>query len=406
MQIKVMNSVAKRIGIIAVGGMIAVAGFAGVALSDTPGTSGLSLSGVAGPYHTGDQFTVNVNFNATNNLSGIGAYVDFDSSQLQYVSLTENTNDFDLAAPTTVTSFSSGGVNYGEVKIPVAKSTSFTSTTVNPPTVGTITFRVIGSSGSTNLTFDPSSFIGTTANPSANDWNGVTTGATVNIASSSSSSGSTTGSGSSSSKSSGKKAAASAPAPAAPAATPSPTPVASTTPATGYLVAIKVTDSSGKTVTGAKVTLGNDTQTTLGNGIASFTNVPSGSHTVTVEIGTSKITQTISVDGDNAHLAIQQFGVKVAGSSQQNYFWIIAVILVLLAIGGGGLTLGQTLTRNHRLALAHPHSDVAQTATHQPADEPAAATTNNDSPMSQIFYPQSPGASAPNAESSEDNSGA
>lgn len=362
------------------------------------GTSTLSLVSSQSSYANGDTFTVTVHVNNNktcpdaslanqndNCLSAVGGYVDFDSTKLQYVTLTQAyLPTFDLPGTPTenpLKDASGNPTSTHEVRLAVGASVPVTGDQV----IGTITFKVIEDAGaSTNLVFNTDSsqgsFVATTGNASANDWNGNATGLTVAVPKATTSGGTT---GSTTTKKAGSTGASTTP---TSSPTPSPTPNAAPTAsaaATGYLVAIKVTDASGKIVSGAKVTLdGTTTESTLTNGIASFTGVKSGAHTVTTAFGTTKVTQTITVNDSGANLQIQQFGVKVAGSKQQNYFWIIAMILALVVISGGGLTLGQALTQHHRAGVTQVHGTAT---TMVPSVQ---ETPDTSSPIKQVFYPQ------------------
>lgn len=369
-----IRDLAKRLCAIAITGTIGLLAFAGVAQG--AGSATLTLVPASASYHNGDPFTVTIHEYSTDAINAVEADLTYDSTKLQFVSLS-TTGSFDLIGPT------SGG--NGSVKIPVAKSnTSLTGDQV----VGTISFTVTSSTpGSTNISFASTSSIRRTSD-TADVWNGVTTGSTVTIATASSGGGVTP---------------TPAPSPTAPSTKTKSTTTTSTAPSTttttshpvsstattGYLVAIKVTDSSNKPVVGAKVTIEGATFETEPNGIASFNNVAGGSHTVTVQTSTGKTTQTITVDSNGANLQVQQFGIKVAGSRQQNYFWIIALVIALLVISGGGLTLGQALTHRHR-------AGVTQVTTAQAPAAPAPASGQASPPASgaanalkQVFYPQS-----------------
>jgi hypothetical protein len=316
------------------------------------GDACFALNPSSGSYTVGNTLTVQITetSSAADNVNGVQADLQYPTSLLQYDSTSIN-GPFTLVGQNTVGS--------GVVEIGIA-STSTQSGTVN---VADITFTVLAS-GSTNTTSSSPDYLGMTSGTNGSDivsdsgasvWNGVLPGATFTLnapvspppSSGSNTSGKTSGSGGSTSSGSSKSSSSTKSSSSSTQTTTTPTPAttpaattttpAATTSTLGSL-SVTVTNAQGKTISGAKVTLDNQ-QTVLTNsyGVANFSGVKSGTHTVTVsQAGVKKSTQTqLSLTkGENKLLDI-----KLAGSSSGGSYvsLVIFAVIVIILLGAGSI---------------------------------------------------------------------
>ncbi len=300
------------------------------------GSASFSLSPTGGSFVKGSTLTVTVNVSSSDQINTVQADITYDAAKLQYASIDGSGSafDFPLAA-------SGGG---GSVQI--ARGVSGGATVSGTKKLASVNFTVLVSGTTATLSFASSSAIlspggsGTT-----NVWNGNTTGGSYTLTApvestpppASGSSGSS-GSGSSGGNKNNTPAQPSKPAqPAAPAQPASPEqPVVTSAPAanTKHLVAIKVVDKNDKTKKSLDVRLNGVTVKTDDKGIASFSDVPTGTHTVTVFTSKDVSTDmTIEVkDGDTT--AVQSYTFKLPQSSSKKWMYLILIIPAAILIVG------------------------------------------------------------------------
>ena len=316
-------------------------------ITGAAGAASLTLSPASGSYNVNSTFTVTVYENSgTEAVDSASADVRYDASKLQYVSHSFAGGAFDLC----VASVPSGTVNLG--------CTRSSGTVTGNKIVGKVTFKARVGSGSTPVTFDPSSAI--IRSDGTNIWNGNTSGGTYSL-----------------------KTPPPPPAPPAPSPSPSPTPAApspaspSPTPGTpppapgqpspspanpptdiaaqeadpgnpvlvnkpvasgsGNLVAIKVTDRKGKLLANATVTLDGQTVTSDDTGIASFINVVAGEHEVKVESASGSIQSKVTVVGGNTSGEIQEFEIALVASNTSPVWQITSGVAIVLGLAGAAL---------------------------------------------------------------------
>lgn len=106
----------------------------------------------------------------------------------------------------------------------------------------------------------------------------------------------------------------------------------------GYTVHVKVVDPTGNPVKGAKVSLADGTKESDKDGMAMFTDMPAGQHTVTVEVKgatTTKSAITIEPSVEDGEPLTQSFEVRV-DSAPKSSWKIPAIIggLAVLLLGG------------------------------------------------------------------------
>jgi hypothetical protein len=371
--------------------LVATLGFAG--LANGAGSATLTLDPSSGSYNKDATFTVTVHETSTDQINAVEADMAYDTAKLQFISASVNTSVFDLTIPN-----SNGG---GSVKLTAAKSGG--SVTGNQ-IVGTVTFKALAGSGSTPVTFASSSQIVRTSD-TANVWNGNPAGGSYTLTGDSSGGGSTGGtSGGGSTTSKSKSSSTSKTTKTTQSATP--VPPATTAPTTStdnpsvptYYVGILVKSTGGHPLKDASVTIDGQTSKTISTGLASFTAIPAGEHTVTVTYGNKKASQTITVSSNGTPQDLQQFSVVMAVKTTADYVKMLAIILLLLLILGGGIGAGLVLLkRSPKLALpgakgSHIASVTASAGaastmapTHQVV--PDEISDDDINPSGQVFYP-------------------
>jgi len=314
------------------------------------GDAYFTLSPSSGSYSNGATFTLDIYETSTSGdqVAGVQANLTYNTTYLQCNGATGNSAAWSYVAQQTC---SGGNVEIGEAMTtggPVASGQQL---------VGTVSFTVIGlsatgSSGSANVSIisggsgqatDIQNLTPTSV------WNDVTPTATFSLSGPApvsggggSGSGAGSGSGTSSKSSTSKASTPSTPAPTTPTTT---TPVSTpstkttptttkTTPITGSLQ-IKVTNSQGKAVTNAKVTLsGGYSEYTNGDGVAGFSDLPAGSYTATVTAsGAKPYSASVTLNsGKTANVA-----VKLTNTSSSMVAIYAAIAVVVVIFGGTGL---------------------------------------------------------------------
>ncbi len=368
-------------------GVLVVAGLVvGLAshVAHASGSAVFSLSPASGSHDNSTNFTVSVYENSGGvGINAVEMDLTYDASKLQYVSVDTSSGPFDLVIPNQ-----EGG---GSVKISEAfsRKPDGTNSLTGSQLVGTITFKALVGSGSTSPTFASTSRIIETDN-TADVWNHAAAAGTYSFTTPTSPSPSPSPT-PSPSPSPHPGSPTPSPTPGTPAPSPSPSSPGSTSTPTStstntYLVAVKVVDGNDKPVQGADVTLGNQSTTTTAGGIASFSKVAPGNTTVTVDYKGHKTSQSLVVTDSNQPITPQQVQIKLAGVSRNYQSFVIGLILVLLALGGGGLwfmrwrldrpLLGRT---NGGEAPSGPAASVTTTPT---TSAPATGS-------GKVFYPES-----------------
>lgn len=360
------------------------------------GSASLSLVPGSGSYMVNSNFSVTIHENSSDAVNAVQADLTYDQSKVMFVSIDGSGSSFDSGV------VANGG--NGSVSIVRAK---LGSTVMGDQVVAVVTFKALAGSGSSSINFAASSSI-VRASDQANVWNGSMTGGTFSFTS---------------------------PAPPPPSPTPTPTPTPNPTPTPtpspspnpgehpsptptptptpnpsssedhatttkkddNYYVAIKVVDDEGNRLRDATVEIDNKPEVaTDATGIASFTDVSDGPHTVKIKAkGKVKTESQIKVTKSQAPTAVQQFQVKVAASNN-NYWPTVISILVVILLGGAGLWVWR-----HKM----PHLDdaMADASSSVPAPGPATPGTpapeaSNGMPSPQVYYPTTePTTSGPNA---------
>lgn len=339
--------------------------------ADAAGSASLSLSPSSGTFTVGDNVAVRVVENSDGQpVNGVQADLSYDKNALELVSVDSSQSAFPLAGPSSA---GNGVVRLSKI-IPG-------STVTGSQTVAVINFKAKASSGSTAISFLPTSMIAHPASPteSINVWNGNTAGASFGFtggspttpvpgggntggqtpsspgggSSSGGGSGSTGqspssggsgtggGSGGSSSNSGGGSGSSPGDSGVQPAPSGSENQTQPLDP-TGSLVAIQVLDASGKPVKGATVTLENGQKvTTDDKGIAGFTNVPEGEQKVKITHDGTTREETINVKNSSGETAFepQEFKVKLNKAASQGVkpYWIVYGALAVIILGTIGI---------------------------------------------------------------------
>lgn len=299
------------------------------------GSASLTLSPSSGSYVKGSTLSVSINVTSSDLVNAVQADLTYDTAKLQYVNVDGTGSAFDFPLSAT-----GGG---GSVQI--ARGVSGGGTVSGTKKFASVNFTVLASGATASITFASSSAVlspggsGTT-----NVWNGNTTGGTYTLTAPADPAPPASGSsGSGSGAAGGSKNPTPAPAakpqqPAAPSQPASPEqPVATVSPSanTNYLVAIKVVDKSNNAKKAVEVRLNDVKVKTDDKGIASFTDVPVGTYTVTAF--TSKdasVDMTIEVKpGDTT--AAQSFTFTIPVASSKMWLYVAGGALMLAAAGGG-----------------------------------------------------------------------
>ncbi len=299
-------------------------GVLSVDVSTAAGTASFSLSPSSGSYNINTNFTVTVYENSGSDaVSAVEADLAYDQAKLQFVSTDTSTSAFDVSS---VSSGGSGYVNFQRSK---------TGTLTGNQIVGKVTFKALLGSGTTSVTFAPSSAISTSGN--TNIWDELTTGGTYTMTtpapvSDSSPSVGTTSSSSPSAGSVAKSKPSSTTADSSSGAeaeknNSSESVVANNdSTSTSYLVSVKIVNSKGKPQVGIDVALGSNYAKTDSTGVASFSGITPGSYKVNVQGGKIMGDSTIVVDGTKSTKQVQHFELKLKA---------VLGLPILLEVGGG-----------------------------------------------------------------------
>jgi hypothetical protein len=303
------------------------------------GTASFSLSPATGSHDISTNFNVAVYENSgSEQVNAVTANLNYDAGKLQFVSVSTAGSPF-----STCTQSSGGG---GNVAVSCA---SLGGSSTGSHLVATITFKALVGSGTSAVAFAGDSHI-VRASDTSDVWNGNTTGGTYTFTTpATGGGGGNTGGGgggnttttntntktnTSSSPKTTNNSAAATPNTAAQQANPSePVPVAAAANApNGYLVAIRVTDSKGKLISGAEVTLNNQTVKSDTTGVASFTNVPAGKQAYTIKSSKGSVKGEVTVSDQKSPTDVQEFALKVTSKSTLPLIFKILGVLILLAI--------------------------------------------------------------------------
>ncbi|HEX8181966.1 MAG TPA: IPT/TIG domain-containing protein [Candidatus Saccharimonadales bacterium] len=119
--------------------------------SQAAGVGTLSVTPATGTFTTGSNVSVTISEDSgTDPVNSVQASLRYDATKLQYVSMTEGTAFSTIAATSTATA--------GTIR--VGRATAAGSSVTGNNAVVTVTFRVLGNTGTTALNFDPAfSFI-------------------------------------------------------------------------------------------------------------------------------------------------------------------------------------------------------------------------------------------------------
>jgi hypothetical protein len=361
------------------------------------GTATFSLSPASGSHAQNTTFVVSVYENSgAATVNGIQANLSYDTTKLQYAGV-DNTGSPFTDAQSTAT----GGV------VLIGRYIGLSSTPVSgSQLVAKVSFKVLASSGSTAINFASSSGIidavsdldiKAASSPGASFT--LTAPATTPPPAPSPS-----------------PAPAPAPAPAGtpktttPAPTPPATPPAApstptkttstgtptTTPTTSttgqtYFVGVKVTDDLGKPVANATVTIDKTIiAITDASGVASFTTLTAGKHTVVVKNGSKVLASSITVDGTKKPIDAQV--ITLGFKSSITWLPIIEISMLALAIMAIGLWIGRRSRLAHAAAYSSHYTATTQApvatagymATSAPTATPVAPTAT---PVTRVFMP-------------------
>lgn len=314
------------------------------------GAAAFSLSPSSGTYAVNTSTTIELyEDSGAQEVNAVSVKMSYNASLLDIVSIDSNGTSF-AGCPTK-----SG-----------ASGTIALVCYVNPPTtitgkklIAKITIKAKASSGAATISFVNESASNSKialAGSGDNIWNQVTSGGSYTLSGGTSNpgtgGGTGTGTGTSSGGTSGTSAPKTTPSTTTPKTTsgtaggtkPTPSsqsvaqaPATSSEPvqvqeqATGFLVAIKLVDASGKAVVGAKVSLDGKTAVSDATGVATFSGVAAGKHKLRTESVLGVATQDIDVNQQVASTDVQQFSVTVKKSSSKLKYLVYVAVLAALA---------------------------------------------------------------------------
>jgi LPXTG-motif cell wall-anchored protein len=292
---------------------------ADAALTFTPST---------GTFNIYDTITITIKANGgTNQFNAIEADVSYNTATLEYIS-TKYSSNFGL----TINAKTSGGVvcsAAGSANL-LSGEQSFATMTFKAKSSGTASLSFVNGPNSCNSVTSGGSAI---VNPSGNVWNRLANPANFSIKSppppdtTTTTTMTTTNNTSSPSR------------PNTPTSSnTSTTPTQSSTSSesekikpTSY-IAIKVVDSEGKIIVGAKVTIdGKYTAVSDATGIASFSNIPEGRYSVKTESGGKTTTQFIDVKGATSAKP-QEYSIKLSTTTNKETSKWLTYVAVLLGV--------------------------------------------------------------------------
>lgn len=285
------------------------------------GDAYFSLSPSSGSYTVGNSFTVTVyeTSSAGDNTNAAQANLSYNASLLQF-------NSSSLGAFTLCTNNGGGG---GSVSVACAAS----STQSGTQAVVSVSFKVIAS-GTASVNLTSGSDIDSTSGSSV--WDGALKSASFNLSAPATSSGST---GTKTSATPKTTSPTPAPAPTPTPPTPSPTttqqPGGASNQQANAAVTIIVTDTNGKPVKNAKVTLdGKTTMYTDAEGKANFAVETAGSHSVEVTAPGKKPYHTNVTLAANESVPLE---LQLTSASSNGLLYGIAGVVGLLLVAGGVL---------------------------------------------------------------------
>lgn len=299
-----------------------VTGVLGTGLAHAAGGASFSLSPASGSHNINATFSVNIYENSGNEaVNAVDAHVNYDQSKLQLISVSNSGSPFGLCGQQP----SGGG---GSATISCAKTGG--GVTGNQ-LVGSITFKALVGSGSASVSFASNSHI-IRESDTTDIWNGVTTGGTYSFTTPAASTPTST-----TTTTTTKKTTSTTPTPAtntaqqqADPAAPVPT---STAAEPTYMVAVRVINQSGQTVEGASVKIGDQTVKSDASGIASFSKVKSGSHSVQVTSTQGSAKLKITVDPKTGPNTILQFEAKLKPKTNTLPYIFIPLVVLVVALG-------------------------------------------------------------------------
>lgn len=342
-KIVAFGSVSLLVGVLAITNLSSAAGTATLAFSTSSST-------------VAKDSTVAVTVTANSGAAAMNVVTtdfSYDAAKLQFVSIDTNGSSFGIEAE------GSGGG--GSVAITRAVASGGTVTGSNK--VVSVNFKVLGGSGTTNLSFANTSAVVVNG---SDVWNGQPSALSLALTTTPTPTPDTTPSQT-----------------PTPSPTPSPTPTATDTKKTtppasspvvtsgqnlpdntpvpvvnigsagteGYIVTVQVFDKTGLGKPNVKVTLGDKTQTTDSLGIASFSGVVAGEYTVKAN-GANKKVSVVDANKTDA----QNFTLTVNDKKSYKNIIIIAasiigVVVLLIIIGKINRTRRRRQVSNHNIGV-------------------------------------------------------
>jgi hypothetical protein len=159
---------------------------------------------------------------------------------------------------------------------------------------------------------------------------------------------------------------------------------------------VKVTDDLGKPVANATVTIDKTIiAITDASGVASFTTLTAGKHTVVVKNGSKVLASSITVDGTKKPIDAQV--ITLGFKSSITWLPIIEISMLALAIMAIGLWIGRRSRLAHAAAYSSHYTATTQApvatagymATSAPTATPVAPTATPVTPAasSRVFMP-------------------
>jgi chitodextrinase len=221
-------------------------------------------------------------------------------------------------------------------QIGTSPSSSFSDTGLTPDTIYNYKVVAYDGAGNNSSQSDPGSFRTLAEQTSSNNDNNNN-----DVSNNNSTTGKGSSSGSSSSGVGTKQTGGDTETPAVDNSTNTPTTTDGAT--TTRSISIKVEDANGNPVKDAKVVVDDKSTQTDATGVATFSAITPGAHSVTVSRGKDQITQTITVEASSDGAQTQNFDVALSSKSQSRNLKTtgLVILLVILLIGGatGGLML-------------------------------------------------------------------
>jgi len=299
------------------------------------GSATLSISPSSGSYKKGSDFSIVVHANSGSAaVNAIEVGLSYNTSLIDYVSASIpdtfgfNKNITQVGTPICITVATLGSTMTGDQTVATVNFRAKAAGTVNFSFINSANTCYNGSPGSSILD----------ASNQQNLWNGQTSAGSITITDPTTT---TTGGGTTTTTTTtSTPTTTTTSTPRTTTGTTTPTSnTSATTPAlnattSGYMVAIKVVGEDNQIVAGAKVTM-DDKFTAVSDttGIAGFTNVSLGSHTVKMTVKGKTLSQIIDVKGVST-AAPQEYAFKAVAkaSNTRQYIIIAAGVIILLMI--------------------------------------------------------------------------